>query len=83
MPDSELPPPVDIGFLPPENGTGRGMGHVNYTITCISAMATCIITTSRGIPTSEGPSSSRGTIISRGARSTCGPSEADIDNLRL
>jgi len=32
LPDSELPPPVDIGFLPPEDDTGRGMGHINYTI---------------------------------------------------
>jgi hypothetical protein len=27
-----LPPTVDIGFLPPENGTGRGQGHIGYTI---------------------------------------------------
>lgn len=26
------PPFVDIGFLPPEDDTGRGMGHVSYTI---------------------------------------------------
>ena len=32
QPDSELPPPVDIGFLPPENGTGRGMGYFAYTV---------------------------------------------------
>ena len=25
-------PPVNIGFLPPEDGTGRGMGHISYTI---------------------------------------------------
>ncbi len=27
-----LPPTVDIGFLPPEDGTGRGMGHISYII---------------------------------------------------
>lgn len=27
-----LPPPVDIGFLPPEDGTGRGQGHIGYVI---------------------------------------------------
>ncbi len=27
-----LPPAVDIGFLPPENGTGRGQGHVSYVV---------------------------------------------------
>jgi len=27
-----LPPPVDVGFLPPEDGTGRGQGHVSYLI---------------------------------------------------
>jgi RHS repeat-associated protein len=31
-PDTGLPPPVDVGFLPPEDGTRRGMGHVSYTI---------------------------------------------------
>lgn len=31
-PNTSLPPPVSIGFLPPEDGTGRGQGHVNYTI---------------------------------------------------
>lgn len=31
-PTSGLPPPVDIGMLPPENGTGRGQGHVSYVI---------------------------------------------------
>ena len=33
MPDTGLPPPVEVGFLPPENNTGRGMGHIAYTIT--------------------------------------------------
>jgi uncharacterized repeat protein (TIGR01451 family) len=31
-PNTSLPPPVNIGFLPPEDGTGRGQGHVTYTI---------------------------------------------------
>jgi len=31
-PATSLPPPVYIGFLPPEDGTGRGMGHIAYTI---------------------------------------------------
>ena len=33
-PLSGLPPTVDIGFLPPEDGTGRGMGYINYVIKC-------------------------------------------------
>jgi len=31
-PATSLPPPVNIGFLPPEDGTGRGRGHLSYTI---------------------------------------------------
>ena len=31
-PLTELPPDVLTGFLPPEDGTGRGMGHISYTI---------------------------------------------------
>lgn len=31
-PEIELPPDVMIGFLPPEHGTGRGRGHISYTI---------------------------------------------------
>ncbi|MDB5391016.1 MAG: repeat protein, partial [Planctomycetaceae bacterium] len=31
-PRSELPPSVLIGFLPPEDGTGRGNGSVSYSI---------------------------------------------------
>ena len=27
-----LPPEAGVGFLPPEDGTGRGMGQVSYTI---------------------------------------------------
>ena len=31
-PRNGLPPDVLTGFLPPEDGTGRGMGHISYTI---------------------------------------------------
>ncbi len=31
-PTTSLPPEVLTGFLPPEDGTGRGMGYVSYTI---------------------------------------------------
>ncbi len=31
-PATGLPPVVDIGFLPPEDGTGRGQGHISYII---------------------------------------------------
>ena len=31
-PDTGLPPDVLIGFLPPEDGSGRGQGHVSYVI---------------------------------------------------
>ena len=31
-PATGLPPSVDIGFLPPEDGTGRGVGHVSYLV---------------------------------------------------
>ncbi len=31
-PLTSLPPNVQIGFLPPEDGTGRGIGHVSYLI---------------------------------------------------
>lgn len=30
--DTGLPPEVRHGFLPPEDGTGRGLGHFSYTI---------------------------------------------------
>jgi RHS repeat-associated protein len=30
-PNTNLPPDVLIGFLPPEDGTGRGFGHFSYT----------------------------------------------------
>ena len=31
-PETSLPPDVLTGFLPPEDGTGRGMGHISYAI---------------------------------------------------
>jgi VCBS repeat-containing protein len=31
-PATSLPPDVLTGFLPPENGTGRGQGHLSYTV---------------------------------------------------
>ena len=31
-PNTDLPPPATSGFLPPENGTGRGQGHVAFVI---------------------------------------------------
>lgn len=31
-PDTGYPPPVDIGFLPPEDGSRRGLGHITYII---------------------------------------------------
>ena len=31
-PDTGLPPGVDTGFLPPEDGTGRGQGYFMYNI---------------------------------------------------
>ena len=31
-PATGLPPSAEIGFLPPEDGTGRGMGHMSYLI---------------------------------------------------
>ena len=39
-PNTSLPPPVNIGFLPPENGTGRGQGHVSYTVLAKSGVTT-------------------------------------------
>jgi hypothetical protein len=30
-PDTSLPPDVLTGFLPPEDGTGRGMGYMSPT----------------------------------------------------
>ena len=31
-PNTSLPPDVLSGFLPPEDGTGRGKGHVSFTV---------------------------------------------------
>ena len=31
-PETSLPPDVLTGFLPPEDGTGRGLGHISYVI---------------------------------------------------
>jgi len=31
-PFTSLPPSVDVGFLPPEDGTGRGKGHISYLV---------------------------------------------------
>ncbi|MBN2449259.1 MAG: RHS repeat protein, partial [Lentisphaeria bacterium] len=31
-PETGLPPPVDYGFLPPEDGTGRGQGHLSFVV---------------------------------------------------
>ncbi|QKS29606.1 MAG: tandem-95 repeat protein [Candidatus Accumulibacter similis] len=39
-PDTSLPPDVLTGFLPPEDGTGRGMGHVSYLIDQKPGLAT-------------------------------------------
>jgi len=38
-PATSLPPDVLTGFLPPEDGTGRGMGYFNYTIDPKSGLA--------------------------------------------
>jgi len=39
-PATELPPNVLVGFLPPENGAGRGMAHISYTIRPKAGLAT-------------------------------------------
>jgi RHS repeat-associated protein len=31
-PDTDLPPDLMAGFLPPEDGSGRGMGHIGFTV---------------------------------------------------
>jgi len=38
-PETELPPSVEIGFLPPENDTGRGQGHFSYVIRANDGLA--------------------------------------------
>jgi len=40
VPGTGLPPDVLTGFLPPEDGTGRGMGHVCFTVTPKANLAT-------------------------------------------
>jgi len=39
-PGTGLPPSVDIGFLPPEDGTGRGMGYFSYVIELLPGLTT-------------------------------------------
>jgi hypothetical protein len=39
-PRTTLPPDVLTGFLPPEDGTGRGMGHISYIIKPLANLAT-------------------------------------------
>jgi RHS repeat-associated protein len=39
-PSSSLPPDVLVGFLPPEDGTGRGMGYFSYMVQPRSGLAT-------------------------------------------
>jgi uncharacterized repeat protein (TIGR01451 family) len=39
-PDTSLPPPVNIGFLPPEDGTGRGQGHLSYIVNARAGLPT-------------------------------------------
>ena len=39
-PTTDLPPSVDIGFLPPEDGTGRGQGFIAYTVEQIPGLTT-------------------------------------------
>ena len=39
-PATSLPPDILTGFLPPEDGTGRGMGHISYTIKARADAAT-------------------------------------------
>jgi len=43
-PETELPPSnVLTGFLPPENGTGRGQGFLTYTISPKATLATGVV----------------------------------------
>ena len=39
-PFADLPPNVLIGFLPPEDGTGRGMGSISFTVQAKSDVPT-------------------------------------------
>lgn len=39
-PEAELPPGPLTGFLPPEDGTGRGIGYISYTVSAKSELPT-------------------------------------------
>ena len=39
-PSTDLPPDVLTGFLPPEDGTGRGQGYLSYTVQPKAGLAT-------------------------------------------
>lgn len=39
-PNTSLPPSVLAGFLPPEDDTGRGLGHVGYTVSPVAGLST-------------------------------------------
>jgi len=44
-PMTSLPPPLTIGFLPPEDGTGRGQGHISYFVLPNPQLATDTVIT--------------------------------------
>ncbi len=39
-PLTQLPPDVLTGFLPPEDGTGRGQGHIGYSVRMMAGLPT-------------------------------------------
>ena len=39
-PSTGLPPDVLTGFLPPEDGTGRGMGYISYSVKPVTGLPT-------------------------------------------
>ena len=39
-PNTGLPPDVLTGFLPPEDGTGRGLGHLSYSVKPVAGLPT-------------------------------------------
>jgi RHS repeat-associated protein len=39
-PATDLPPSIEYGFLPPEDGTGRGQGHIGYLVRPKTQLAT-------------------------------------------
>jgi hypothetical protein len=45
----ELPDDVFAGFLPPEDGTGRGQGHVSFSVDARSDLDDGVVITNRGI----------------------------------